>query len=68
MDASYKIQRGIDVHLIQFFMCPEFWVHIKEILRFYNAEMQFVSEPGEFEVFVGFDSTTENKSSFVLVG
>ena len=28
MDASYIIQRGIHVHLIQFFMCPEFWVHI----------------------------------------
>ena len=28
MDASYKIQRGIHVHLIQFFMCPEFWVDI----------------------------------------
>ena len=28
MDTSYKIQRGIHVHLIQFFMCPEFWVHI----------------------------------------
>ena len=35
MDASYKIQRGIHVHLIQFFMCPEFWVHITpEGLRF----------------------------------
>ena len=34
MDASYKIQRGIHVHLIQFFMCPEFWVHIKRNLRF----------------------------------
>ena len=32
MDASYKIQRGIHVHLIQFFMCPEFWVHIKMCL------------------------------------
>lgn len=31
MDASYKIQRGIHVHLIQFFMCPEFWVHITPI-------------------------------------
>ena len=31
MDASYKIQRGIHVHLIQFFMCPEFWVHIKPV-------------------------------------
>ena len=37
MDASYKIQRGIHVHLIQFFMCPEFWVHIKGVPRFYNA-------------------------------
>ena len=34
MDASYKIQRGIHVHLIQFFMCPEFWVHITGCLRF----------------------------------
>ena len=33
MDASYKIQRGIHVHLIQFFMCPEFWVHIMEANR-----------------------------------
>ena len=31
MDASYKIQRGIHVHLIQFFMCPEFWVHISKV-------------------------------------
>ena len=39
MDASYKIQRGIHVHLIQFFMCPEFWVHINEhgsLLRYWN--------------------------------
>ena len=35
MDASYKIQRGIHVHLIQFFMCPEFWVHIKKKLLIY---------------------------------
>ena len=35
MDASYKIQRGIHVHLIQFFMCPEFWVHISHALRFF---------------------------------
>ena len=34
MDASYKIQRGIHVHLIQFFMCPEFWVHITSAPRF----------------------------------
>lgn len=35
MDASYKIQRGIHVHLIQFFMCPEFWVHIIYYPLFY---------------------------------
>lgn len=35
MDASYKIQRGIHVHLIQFFMCPEFWVHIRREPRFW---------------------------------
>ena len=37
MDASYKIQRGIHVHLIQFFMCPEFWVHIIILPRFLNV-------------------------------
>ena len=37
MDASYKIQRGIHVHLIQFFMCPEFWVHI----RFHHRDCDF---------------------------
>ena len=37
MDASYKIQRGIHVHLIQFFMCPEFWVHITR-MRFLSAK------------------------------
>ena len=41
MDASYKIQRGIHVHLIQFFMCPEFWVHISKVktqLRFEEVD------------------------------
>ena len=37
MDTSYKIQRGIHVHLIQFFMCPEFWVHIRFIAPFLYA-------------------------------
>lgn len=37
MDASYKIQRGIHVHLIQFFMCPEFWVHIRFLPRFFSV-------------------------------
>ena len=38
MDASYKIQRGIHVHLIQLFMCPEFWVHIMKERRLYVNE------------------------------
>ena len=41
MDASYKIQRGIHVHLIQFFMCPEFWVHIKTV----HGNVQFLYFP-----------------------
>ena len=45
MDASYKIQRGIHVHLIQFFMCPEFWVHIKKGLRFLYQWNDFRLKP-----------------------
>ena len=45
MDASYKIQRGIHVHLIQFFMCPEFWVHIKKGLRFLYHLSDFRFQP-----------------------
>ena len=42
MDASYKIQRGIHVHLIQFFMCPEFWVHITSVaIHFYLNQLRF---------------------------
>ena len=42
MDASYKIQRGIHVHLIQFFMCPEFWVHITSAaIHFYLNQLRF---------------------------
>ena len=43
MDASYKIQRGIHVHLIQFFMCPEFWVHINRFLRVFFFGLRQVS-------------------------
>ncbi len=40
MDASRKIQRGIHVHLIQFLMCPESWVHITvdTYINYYNNE------------------------------
>ena len=35
-------------------------------LKFYNSSLEFVAEPGEFEVFVGGDSTCSLKKSFVL--
>ncbi|WP_026715196.1 beta-glucosidase BglX [Flavobacterium daejeonense] len=38
-----------------------------EDLKFYNSDLQFVAEPGQFEVFVGKDSAVENKVSFGLV-
>ncbi len=41
MDASYKIQRGIHVHLIQFFMCPEFWVHITALSPLFFEIFEF---------------------------
>lgn len=36
------------------------------MLQFWRADMTFGSEPGKFEVFIGADSTTENKAEFVL--
>ncbi|MCC9020382.1 MULTISPECIES: beta-glucosidase BglX [Flavobacterium] len=37
-----------------------------EDLKFYNSALQFVAEPGQFEVFVGGNSNAEKKVSFVL--
>lgn len=39
----------------------------EEQLRFYDINMDFVSEPGEFDVFIGPDSASENKATFRLV-
>jgi beta-glucosidase len=39
----------------------------EEDLKFYNSELDFVSEAGEFEIFVGTDSTTEMKLNFLFV-
>lgn len=36
-------------------------------LKFYNSELQWVAEPGTFEVFVGTDSTVSQKISFELI-
>ncbi|MGB7393811.1 MAG: beta-glucosidase BglX [Pricia sp.] len=35
-------------------------------LKFYNSELDFVAEPGEFEVFVGTDSNADLKATFRL--
>ena len=38
----------------------------ESMLRFIRKDMQYASEPGEFEVFIGHDSSTENKKIFTL--
>nr|WP_047420354.1 beta-glucosidase BglX [Cellulophaga sp. Hel_I_12] len=37
-----------------------------EDLKFYNANLEFVAEPGDFEVFVGTNSNATQKASFTL--
>ena len=37
-----------------------------EDLKFYNSDLDFVAEPGKFEIFVGGDSNAKLKASFVL--
>jgi len=39
----------------------------EEMLRFYNIDMEFVSEPGRFVVYIGGDSSTKNRAEFCLV-
>lgn len=39
----------------------------QEDLKFYNSDLQFVAEPGDFEVFIGGNSNTELKEKFKLV-
>lgn len=36
-------------------------------LKFYNQNLDFVAEPGKFEVFLGANSDTKNKEAFELV-
>jgi beta-glucosidase len=38
-----------------------------EDLKFYNSDLQFVAEPGQFEIFIGGNSNTELKTLFELV-
>ena len=44
----------------------EFTVDV-EMLKFYDADMQYVAEPGTFRVFIGPDSTTDNAAEFELI-
>ncbi|MEM0543815.1 beta-glucosidase BglX [Flavobacterium sp. j3] len=38
-----------------------------EDLKFYNSDLQFVAEPGKFEVFIGTNSDTTSKIAFELM-
>lgn len=38
-----------------------------EMLRFYNHALEYVAEPGQFDVFIGPDSSTDNKATFTAV-
>ncbi|WP_353135732.1 beta-glucosidase BglX [Pseudopedobacter sp.] len=38
----------------------------EDMLKFYNSELQFVSEPGEFKVFVGNSSSSVKEAKFRL--
>ena len=38
----------------------------EDMLRFYDIQMQYVSEPGELVIYIGSDSTTENEIRFTL--
>ena len=39
----------------------------EEDLKFYNQKLEFIAEPGTFEVFIGPNSDTKNKEAFELV-
>jgi beta-glucosidase len=43
-----------------------FEISIEE-LKFYNSDLKYIAEPGAFQVFVGTNSSTDNKVSFELV-
>ncbi|NUF27435.1 beta-glucosidase BglX [Gilliamella sp. ESL0254] len=38
-----------------------------DMLKFWNDKMQYVAEPGKFNVFIGSDSTTQDKKTFTLL-
>ncbi|OUL63144.1 beta-glucosidase BglX [Flavobacterium sp. AJR] len=38
-----------------------------EDLKFYNSDLKFIAEPGQFDIYVGTDSNAEKKVSFELI-
>ncbi|AOZ90956.1 fibronectin type III-like domain-contianing protein [Paenibacillus crassostreae] len=38
----------------------------EDMLKFYGIKMNYTSEPGQFIVYIGSDSTTKNKKEFIL--
>ncbi|MDR1553133.1 MAG: beta-glucosidase BglX [Prevotellaceae bacterium] len=38
----------------------------QDLLKFYNSDLEYVAEQGEFHIFIGGSSTTDNKSRFIL--
>lgn len=62
-----KMLRGVQKICLQPGECKKVTFEIQEnMLRFYDIDMQYVSEPGEFQVFIGADSSTDNMAIFYL--
>ncbi len=62
-----KMLRGVKKVLLQAGESKEVCFEItEEMLRFYDINMDYVSEPGACRVFVGPDSATENVAEFML--
>ncbi len=63
-----KMLRGVQKIILQPGESKEVVFEIKEeMLRFYDINMDYVSEPGLFQVYIGHDSDTENAAGFRLV-
>lgn len=60
-----KMLRGVKKVTLQPGESEEVSFLIKEdMLKFYNVDMEYVCEPGEFRVYVGPDSRTDNYASY----
>lgn len=63
-----KMLRGVQKVTLQPGECGKVSFEItEEMLRFYDINMEYVSEPGQCQVFVGPDSDTENVAGFMLM-